>query len=96
MPYIFNMIAIQQQSEGKMPMNDAKMTIRLPVSELEFAKAYAKRSGFSLTALVSRYLARLQSLTKGEVPHEIKAIAGLVPPEVNARAEYRAHRARKA
>jgi len=77
-------------------MNDAKMTIRLPVSELEFAKSYAKRSGFSLTALVSRYLARLQSLTKGEVPHEIKTIAGLVPPEVNARAEYRAHRARKA
>ena len=77
-------------------MNDAKMTIRLPVSELEFAKSYAKRSGISLTALVSRYLARLQSLTKGEVPHEIKAFAGLVPPEVNARAEYRSHRARKA
>ncbi len=78
-----------------MPMNDAKMTIRLPVSELEFAKSYAKRSGFSLTALISRYLTRLQSLTEGEVPSEIKDIVGLVPPEVNARAEYRAHRARK-
>jgi len=47
-------------------MNDAKMTIRLPMSELEFAKSYARRSGFSLTALISRYLARLQSLTEWE------------------------------
>jgi hypothetical protein len=52
--------------------------------------------GFSLTALVSRYLARLQSLTEGEMPGEIKAIAGLVPPKVDARAEYRAHRSGKA
>jgi hypothetical protein len=63
-----------------MPVNDAKMTIRLPVSELEFAKDYARRSGFSLTALISRYLVRLQSLTEGEVPAEIKTIAGIVPP----------------
>ncbi len=77
-------------------MNDAKMTIRLPISELEFAKSYARRSGFSLTALISRYLVRLQSLTEGEIPDEIKDIAGLVPPKVDARAEYRAHRTRKA
>jgi hypothetical protein len=77
-------------------MNDAKMTIRLPISELEFAKSYARRSGFSLTALISRYLVRLQSLTEGEIPDEIKGIAGLVPPNVDARAEYRAHRTRKA
>jgi hypothetical protein len=76
-------------------MNDAKMTIRLPVSELEFAKAYARRNGFSLTALVSRYLARLQSLAEGEMPSEIKAISGIVPSKVDARAEYHAHRMRK-
>lgn len=73
-----------------MTMNDAKMTIRLPVSELEFAKDYARRSGFSLTALITRYLARLQSLTEGDVPAEIKTIAGLVPPKVDVRAEYHA------
>lgn len=76
-------------------MNDAKMTIRLPIAELEFAKAYARRNGFSLTALVSRYLARLQSLTEGEMPAEIKAISGIVPSKVDARAEYHAHHMRK-
>ncbi len=76
-------------------MNDAKMTIRLPVAELEFAKSYARRSGVSLTALISRYLARLQSVTEGELPAEIRDIAGIVPPKVDARAEYHAHRARK-
>jgi hypothetical protein len=76
-------------------MNDAKMTIRLPISELEFAKAYARRNGFSLTALVGRYLARLQSLTEGDIPAEIKAISGIVPSKVDARAEYHAHHMRK-
>ncbi|MEI6166961.1 MAG: DUF6364 family protein [bacterium] len=76
-------------------MNDAKMTIRLPISELEFAKAYARRSGFSLTALVGRYLARLQSSTEGDMPAEIKAISGIVPSKVDARAEYHAHHMKK-
>jgi hypothetical protein len=76
-------------------MNDAKLTIRLPISELEFAKAYARRSGFSLTALVGRYLARLQSSAEGEMPAEIKAISGIVPSKVDARAEYHAHHMRK-
>ncbi len=76
-------------------MNDAKMTVRLPVAELEFAKSYARRSGFSLTALISRYLARLQTLTEGEMPAEIKTIAGIVPPKVDARAEYHARHMRK-
>ena len=76
-------------------MNDAKMTIRLPAAELAFAKSYARRSGVSLTALVSRYLVRLQSTTEGEMPSEIRDIAGLVPPRVDARAEYHAHHLRK-
>ena len=76
-------------------MNDAKMTIRLPLSELEFAKSYARRSGFSLTALISRYLARLHSVTEEELPAEIKAFVGIVPSKVDARAEYHAHQARK-
>ena len=75
-------------------MNDAKMTIRLPAADLEFAKSYAQRSGFSLTSLISRYLTRLQSSTEGEIPEEINAIAGLVPPKVDARKEYHTHRAR--
>lgn len=77
-------------------MNDAKLTIRLPTAELDFAKSYARRSGCSLTTLISRYLTRLRSATEGEIPSEIKAIAGLVPPKVDARAEYRSHRTREA
>jgi hypothetical protein len=76
-------------------MNDAKMTIRLPAAELEFAKSYARRSGVSLTALISRYLVRLQSVTAGQVPGEIKAIAGIVPSKVDARAEYHAYHTRE-
>jgi hypothetical protein len=76
-------------------MNDAKLTIRLPVSDLNFAKSYARRSGFSLTALIGRYLTRLQSSTEGEMPAEVKSIAGIVPRKVDARAEYHAHQMTK-
>ncbi len=76
-------------------MNDAKMTIRLPTAKLEFAKSYARSSGVSVTALISRYLSRLQSLTEGDTPPEILTIAGIVPPKVDARAEYHAHLMRK-
>jgi hypothetical protein len=69
-------------------MNDAKLTIRLPTADLEFAKSYAKQSGFSLTALISRYLKRLQASTEGEIPAEIKAISGIVPSKVDARNEF--------
>ena len=72
-------------------MNDAKMTIRLPASDLEFAKSYAHRSGFSLTSLISRYLTRLQSSTEGKIPAEINAITGLVPPKADVRKEYHSH-----
>jgi hypothetical protein len=69
-------------------MNDAKLTIRLPTADLEFAKSYAKQSGLSLTALISRYLKRLQASTEGEIPAEIKAISGIVPSKVDARNEF--------
>lgn len=76
-------------------MNDAKMTIRIPTSDLEFAKAYAHRSGFSLTSLISRYLARLHSLTEGDIPTEIENIVGIVPPKVDVREEYHMQHLRK-
>lgn len=76
-------------------MNDAKLTIRLPTADLEFARSYAKQNGFSLTALISRYLERLQSSTDGKIPSEIKAITGIIPSSVDAREELRQHHMRK-
>jgi hypothetical protein len=73
-------------------MKDAKMTIRLPAAELVFAKSYARQHGFSLTAMIHRYLARLQETARGETPPAIRGIAGIVPSRVDARKEYHEHR----
>ncbi len=69
-------------------MNSTKLTIRLAPSELEFAKGYAKEHGISLTALIHRFLDRLQSVTRSDVPPEVADIAGIAPSRANAREEY--------
>jgi hypothetical protein len=69
-------------------MNDARMTIRLPVNELVFAKTYAKEHGLTLTGLVHHYFKTLAKKEKSGIPPEVDAIAGTVPADVNAKDEY--------
>ena len=72
-------------------MKTAKMTIRLPDSDLAFAKLYAKEQGLSLTDLILRYLVRLSLSTKSDMPAEVRAVAGVIPARVDAKKEYRDH-----
>jgi hypothetical protein len=76
-------------------METAKLTVRLPKRDLEFAKGYAQAHRITVTELIDRYLRSLQ-IGSGSVLHpEVEKIAGLVPSEVDARAEYREHARRK-
>lgn len=76
-------------------MKTAKMTIRLPENDLAFAKHYAHEHGFSLTGLIQRYLNRLLAAESGEVPPEVRRVAGIVPSKIDARVEHMNHRIRK-
>ena len=71
-------------------METAKLTVRLPKRHLEFAKKYARAHRITVTELIDRYLRSLRGGT-GEVHPEVEKISGLVPPEVDAKAEYRKH-----
>jgi hypothetical protein len=73
-------------------MHDAKLTIRLPTDELQFAKAYAREHRLTVTALIQRFLQQLRVTQAAGVPPSLDGIAGLVPPDVDARAEYVAGR----
>jgi len=75
-------------------METAKLTVRLPKGDLEFAKRYAEAHRITVTELIDRYLRSLQTETRA-IHHEVERIAGLIPAEVDARAEYRAHSRRK-
>ena len=72
-------------------MNTGKMTIRLPDSDLAFAKRYAKEQGLSLTGLILRYIGRLSRRAEEGTPVEIRTVAGIVPRHVDAERVYREH-----
>ena len=71
-------------------METAKLTVRLPKSNLEFAKEYAQAHRITVTELIDRYLRSLRGGT-GAIHPEVEKISGLVPLQVDARAEYREH-----
>lgn len=72
-------------------MNSAKLTVRLPPDELEFAKHYAEGLGISLTALVHRYFSRLKQADEHPIPEAVAPIAGILPNTLDARSEYASH-----
>lgn len=69
----------------------AKLTIRLPKTDVDFAKAYAKAHGITVTEVIDRYLRRMRSLEQRSPAPEIAAITGLVPSDVDAEDEYERH-----
>ena len=71
-------------------MDTAKLTVRLPKSNLEFAKRYAQAHRITVTELIDRYLRSLQGEV-GTTHPEVQKISGLVPAEVDARSEYQVH-----
>ena len=71
-------------------MDTAKLTVRLPKNDLEFAKRYAQAHRMTVTELIDRYLRSLQG-ESGTIHPEVEKISGLIPANVDARAEYREH-----
>lgn len=72
-------------------METAKLTIRLPRQEVEFAKGYAKAHGITVTEVIDRLLRGMQALERTALHPEIEAISGLVPPDVDVQSEHRGH-----
>lgn len=79
-------------------MNDARMTIRLPGETLRFAQGYARDRQMTLSELVLRYFDRLReavSRKEDQIPSSVSKVVGIIPPDVDVEAEYRAHLAEK-
>lgn len=76
-------------------MDTAKLTVRLPKEDLEFAKRYAREHRMTVTELIDRYLKGLQSQEVTQIHPEVERISGLVPPDIDARALYQEYLLRK-
>ena len=72
-------------------METTKLTVRLPKSEIEFVKRYARDHGVTVTALIDRYFSRLQSIDPTTLHPDVERFAGLVPEDVDARKLHREH-----
>jgi Family of unknown function (DUF6364) len=71
-------------------METAKLTVRLPKNDLDFAKHYAREHRITVTELIDRYLRSLKD-GAGAIHPKVERISGLIPRDVDARAEYREH-----
>lgn len=74
-----------------MESETTKITIRLPRQDVEFAKAYARAHGISMTEVIDRYLRHLRALEGHQPSPELEAITGLLPPDLDAEQAYRDH-----
>ena len=72
-------------------MPTATLTVSLPSEEIEFLQKYAQQHGLTVAEVVARYLQRLKSGAEPSIHPEVAALAGLVPPEIDAEAEYNRH-----
>jgi energy-converting hydrogenase A subunit M len=72
-------------------METAKLTVRLPKKDLDFAKRYAQEHRITVTELIDRYLQRLQAGQVTAIHPEVERISGLVPSEIDAEVLYHEH-----
>lgn len=76
-------------------MATAKLTVRLPREEIEFAKQYAQEHRVTVAELFDRYLRRLQEASGAAIHPEVEKISGIIPPDADAREAYLDHLASK-
>lgn len=78
-----------------MAIETSKLTIRLPVEDVNFVKRYAKANGLSVTEVIDRYLRRMRLLDSETPPAALDEIAGLLPADMDADAEVHERRSIK-
>lgn len=76
-------------------MSTTKLTVRLPERDLEFAKRYAQEHRITVTELIDRYFRQLRALQESSIHPEVEKISGLIPADIDAKALYHEHVARK-
>jgi len=72
--------------EHAIPRN--KVTIRLPVDAIEFAKDHARRHGTTVTDLIAGYLRRMANQDTHAIHPEVRRHSRFIPDTVDAREAY--------
>ena len=67
------------------------ITVPLPDEDLAFLRAYSKENGTSAEAFLARQARNLRLQLQAPLQPEVIAASGIIDPEVDGRAAYRAH-----
>ena len=76
-------------------MPTAELTLKLPAEEIEFLQSYAQEHGMTAAELVGVYVKRLKDRGDKTLHPDIVSLTGLVPPDIDAVAEYRQYLSNK-
>ncbi|MEI7731170.1 MAG: DUF6364 family protein [Verrucomicrobiota bacterium] len=72
-------------------MPAATLTVTLPAEDIEFLEGYARQHGLTVAEALGQTVRRLHTRVRPVIHPEVAAITGLVPPDLDAKAEYRQH-----
>ncbi|HEY0780884.1 MAG TPA: DUF6364 family protein [Thermoanaerobaculia bacterium] len=72
-------------------MATARLTVRIPEEDLEFAKHFAREHGLTVSELVDRYLRALQAGSGSGIHPAVEKISGLIPSDIDAEKAYLEH-----
>ena len=62
---------------------------------IEVAKKYARSHKMTLTELIDRHFRWLRSHEESEIHPEVRKISGLIPSDIDAKADYHQHLLKK-
>jgi len=70
-------------------------TIHISEEDAETLEAYAREHDLTVDEVVHRFARSLRDASTENIHPDVRAITGLVPPDVDAEQEYRRHQFRK-
>ena len=76
-------------------METKELKVRLLKPDVDFVEAYAKAHQLSVDTVVDRSIQLLRQAASAEIHPEVRTMSGIIPAEVDAESEHKAHLLRK-
>jgi len=73
----------------------SERTIRISEEDAETLETYAREHDLTVDEVVHRFAQSLRDTSTEDIHPDVRAITGLVPPDVDAEQEYRRHQFHK-
>lgn len=66
-------------------VNPEKVTIQLPITELDFLRQYAQKHRVTVPELIERYARNLKAFQKHRIHPDVEKITGILPKDIDVK-----------